>query len=304
MQVAQHRKTCLSIIVSILFSSTDIWATHQHSVPVKNNNRFIKIHHVLTLSSLVHVNKQSCLTGHPPKKEGKPEAPSIDLPLVKVAHKSSMELLHLFFIPTTIPIPIYTPFLQHLGIKFNLIEYIYGLYNPKHQTYTGGIDLHLRNQIQLSIELGYGHYIPTAQANQSRYAAYSSKGRHGLVALLYVTRPKPLTNAHIGIAYGSSAFHCKDKQSAEWKPGTAHWVKIILSSELRLVSNSGLYGGIQFDIARLLKSTPFGDNKRDNSPTPYYNIPGYGTLLNKNLIIQIIPYIKWNISFLKKKITF
>lgn len=217
------------------------------------------------------------------------------LPLVKVAHANVMDLLHLFFIAETIHVPSYTPLLQQVGIRVNWFECLRNLWASAPKGYRGGVDLHFRGPIQLSVDIGYVSYQPK-NIVYGNALPYKSAGIYGLGALLYVIHPNPLTQAYVGVAYGQSRFDlmtfCNDQTTS--KPFIAGWIKLVGGSEYRLVPQ--LYGGMQLGIAHLLYCKKHNDGRVSN-----YDIPGYGKIVNK-IMPDVTLYLKWSISCLEKKI--
>ena len=226
-------------------------------------------------------------------EEGK-QIPNESLPLVRVAHKDVMDVLDLLFVPKPIHLPIYTPFLQHFGVRINWLQCLQSCWSREQKSYGGGIDLHFSGPIQLSMELGYVAHEPQniIYGNTLRY---TSKGQYGLGFLSYVMRPNPPTNAYLGIGYGQGRFVFTTLyKGAIPKLCMASWVKLVAGSECRLVPS--IYGGMQLGIAYLLHST-----KNDDFGVPNYSIPGYGKVVN-TVTPDITLYLKWTISFLEKKI--
>ncbi|ROT47090.1 hypothetical protein [Candidatus Cardinium hertigii] len=309
-------KTLLVTVAHTFFSSAMVSANHINGDSVKEAYNLTKVQEIAPSPALPEAlnklmgNKEVVATGKEvipsdterdtEVKQEEPEVENKTLPLVTSAHKNALEFLQLFFVPKPILLPNYIPFLQHIGIKLNWFGLIRGLYTKAHQTYEGGIDLHFRGDIQLSIEIGQGNYQPNTVHNNKLYL---SKGKYGSGAFLYVVHPNNnrFTNAYMGIAYGQCRFNLTPPSGGTTSmsnPRIAHWSKFILGSELTLIPHSGLYGGMQFGISRLLYCTPTVDNLKSN-----YIIPGYGQVVNRQINFEIIPYLKWSISFLEKKIT-
>lgn len=280
MRSALKIRILLIIVVHIWFSVTVIGANPHHDVPVSSLLQKEKVDPALEAAHL------------PLEKDGfQKEA----LPLVKVAHRNVMDLLHLFFASKPMHIPSYTPLVQQVGIRINWLEFLRNLWPNGQKRYGGGVDLHLRGPIQLSVDLGYLSDQPKGivYGNQSNYR---SQGRYGLGALLYVI--PHLSNAYFGIAYGQSRFDlitfCNNHITSTSKPFMAGWIKFVGGSELRLVAQ--LYGGMQLRVAYLLHCTKNEDGRVSN-----YAIPGYGKIVNK-IMPDMTLYLKWSISFLEKKI--
>lgn len=217
------------------------------------------------------------------------------LPLVKVAHSNVMDLLHLFFVSKTVPLSSYTPLVQNLGIRINWFKWLQNIWDTQQKSYGGGIDLHSAGPIQLSLDIAYRSYQPKDIVDNNDIK-YKSSGMYGLGALLYVIHPNPRTNAYLGMGYGHSRFDLMilDDDHNPSKPLVAGWIKVIAGSELRLVAQ--LYGGMQFGIAHLLHRKENDDPRVSN-----YYIPGYGKIVNK-IMPDVTLYLKWNISFLEKRI--
>jgi hypothetical protein len=78
---------------------------------------------------------------------------------------------------------------------------------------------------------------------------------------------------------------------------TASYLGVVFGSECKLFSRGALYGGMAFRVMQRLHGPTSNIQKVSN-----YTIPGYGWVANK-LNCTIIPYLKWDISFLEKRIS-
>ncbi len=224
------------------------------------------------------------------------QPPQEALPLVKIAHSNVIDLMQLFFVPKPMLAPSYTPLVQQVGVRVNWLTLLRNMWPNGQKRYGGGVDLHFRAPLQLSVALGYLSDQPKERIHGN--ALYRSQGSYGAAALLYVMHLNPLTNAYFGIAYGQSRFNlttfCNEATPLTSKPLVAGWIKCIGESEYKLVAQ--LYGGMQFGVAYLLHCTQNDGNRVLN-----YAIPGYGKIANK-LIPDVTLYLKWSIFFLEKKI--
>ena len=217
------------------------------------------------------------------------------LPLGKLAHKNALELLSPYLVHQPLQPSIYVPFIQHIGIRLHWLKWLQGFCLKGHKYYQLGVDFHFRKDIQLSIDGGYAYYSPKDVADDDTLK-YPSKGRYLLGSLEYVWVLNHLTNAYVGVGYGYSSFDLIVTNATTAIPHQlmAHFVKINFASELKLITNSNLYGGLSFELARLV-------HDKKNDPVSYYIIPGYGAVANK-INFSFIPYLKWRVSFLEKKI--
>ncbi|MGI2298320.1 hypothetical protein ACRRVB_00610 [Candidatus Cardinium hertigii] len=226
-------------------------------------------------------------------KEG-PQIEKEEYPLVKVAHRNVMDLLRYSLVAKTIHVANYTPILQHVGIRVNWFEWLQNVWKSPKKSYGVGVDCHSIGPIQFSIDAAYQSY-----QLQEKDCNYNSNGYYGLVALLYVMHPNPITNAYCGIGYGHSRFDVittfNDGRTGSNQFNIAGWMQLVGGSECRLVSQ--LYGGMGLGIGHLLHST---ENNNDRQVLNYY-VPGYGRIVNK-LMLDVTLYLKWSISFLEKKI--
>ncbi|MGI2257674.1 hypothetical protein ACRRVD_04055 [Candidatus Cardinium hertigii] len=227
------------------------------------------------------------------KKEGT-QIEKGEYPLVKVAHRNVMDLLRLSLVAKTMHVANYTPILQDVGIRVDWVKFLQNVWKSGQESYGVGIDCHSIGPIQFSIDAVYGSY-----QLQEKDCNRNSKGYYGLVALLYVIHPNPLTNAYYGIAYGHSRFDLitsyNNALTSAVEPLIAGWIQLVGGSEYRLVSQ--LYGGMRLGIAHRLHWTK---NNNDHQVLNYY-VPGYGRIVNK-LMSDLTLYLKWSISFLEKKV--
>ena len=214
-----------------------------------------------------------------------------EYPLVKVAHRNVMDLLRLSLVAKTIHVANYTPILQDVGIRVNWFAWLQNMWKSRQKIYGVGIDCHSIGPIQFSIDGAYQSYqLEKEECN------HKSKGYYGLVALLYVMHPNPLTNAYCGIGYGHSQFDlitsCKPPPVRQ--PLIAGWIQLVGGSECRLFSQ--LYGGMRLGIAHRFHCTDENNNHRQ---VLNYYVPGYGRIVNK-LMADVTLYLKWSISLLEK----
>lgn len=218
------------------------------------------------------------------------------LPLVKGGHSNVMDLLHRFLVAKPMQLPSYTPLVQQIGLRINWLAFLRNLWPNGQRRYGGGVDLHFRGPIQLSIDFGYLSDQPK-EIGYTNVLSYRSKGGYVLGALLYVFHLNRLSNAYFGVAYGQSRFDLItffNDHTSSVKPFVAGWIKCVGVSELRFAAQ--LHGGMQFSIAHFLHGKQNDDPRVSN-----YSIPGYGKVVHK-IMPDIVLYLKWSISFLEKKI--
>ncbi|MBX9890054.1 MAG: hypothetical protein K2X94_02175 [Amoebophilaceae bacterium] len=217
------------------------------------------------------------------------------LPLEKLAHKNALALLSPYLVQKPLRPSIYVPFIQHIGIRLHWLRWLQPFFLKGHKYYQLGVDFHFSNDVQLFVNGGYASYSPKNVANDDTLK-YPSKGRYLVGSLEYVWSLNHLTNAYFGIGYGYSSFELivTDVKTTIPQQLMAHFIKINFASELKLITNSNLYGGLSFELARLMH-----DEKNDLGS--HYIIPGYGAVENK-INFSLIPYVKWRVSFLEKKI--
>ncbi len=288
MQCALKIKILLLIVIYTLCSVSAMEANARNDLPVYSG--LFGLQNEKIDSDL----ESTCI---PPKETGAQIAKD-PLPLNKVAHKNVMDLLDLFFIPKPMHLSTYTPLLQEFGLRINWFECLQNLWSNQQNSYAGGVDFHCYGPIQLSVDFGYLAHCPKDILYNNTFK-YKSKGRYGLAALSYVTQLNRLSKAYLGIAYGQSRFNLttfyKNHAALTSNHLTAGWIKFVGGSELKLMHQ--LYGGVQIGIAHLLHCK----KNDDDSGLLNYSIPGYGKIANK-IMPDIVLYLKWNISFLEKKI--
>ncbi|HLP34821.1 MAG TPA: hypothetical protein VK133_02420 [Amoebophilaceae bacterium] len=221
-------------------------------------------------------------------------------PIPPGAPKQVLDLFAHTLVPKPIHVPIYVPVLQHMGIRLDWFRLLRSFAQRKYHRYEGGIDFHFRKDIQLSFNIGHACDRPD-QKQYGNSCAYQSAGPYGLVALRYVQVLNPRTYAYIGIAYGMSRFRLNilPKSTPTSLPpyDTASYLGVVFGSECKLFSRGALYGGMAFRVMQRLHGPTSNIQKVSN-----YTIPGYGWVANK-LNCTIIPYLKWDISFLEKRIS-
>jgi len=215
------------------------------------------------------------------------------LPVIKTAHKDVLDLLLPSLDSSNIAIPNHFPLLKYLGIRLNWLGLLISLHTASHKAYQLGIDLHLTNDIQLSMDIGYGYRNPKNIGHKNT-TKYTSKGLHITGDIAYTITPNDSTHAYVGFGGGNSFFQLKTSDKASYQRFMAYFMKLNVGSDIELIPNSNLYGGMSISIDRLLYC-------KKHEALNNYLIPGYGAFLNKITFI-IIPYLKWNISFLEKRI--
>ncbi|AWN82248.1 hypothetical protein DK880_00951 [Candidatus Cardinium hertigii] len=197
-----------------------------------------------------------------------------EVPLVKTVPKNAMESLQSLFIPQTIQTALYSPLLQHIGIRLNYLGLLCCI-GEKKGYYEGGVDVYCRGNIACALDMGYARYSkdtstpPTKHTVQQGYAT-------GL--LQYVMQPNPITHAYVGIGYGQQFVN------------KVHWAKLILGSECKLFRRMpALYGGMQLGLT-------FPWSQHSAQPI---DMPGHIILHGINLGLTF--YLKWNWTFLEKR---
>ncbi|TDG94786.1 hypothetical protein CCPUN_07370 [Cardinium endosymbiont of Culicoides punctatus] len=282
-------------IITIFLGSKKTWANIESEAPTKDATNETLTQDKKELPSLVKEK-----TNDPLALEEENAAKAKELPLVKIAHKDILDLLYSLFVPKAHDIPIYMPMLQHAAIKINWFGLTRRFWTKEQRTYEGGIDLYFRHNVQLAIDLGYEYYKPKHILHNNKLL-YQSTGKYVSGSLRYAILTQNFAHAYVGIGYTQSRFDIttfhNNVISDAVKTFTHHWFKLILGSEARLIPNSGLYGGTQFGVMRLI-----GDVKSTNPKLQSYSIPGYGNVMNK-INFELIMYLKWSVSFLEKKIT-
>ncbi|MGI2299257.1 hypothetical protein [Candidatus Cardinium hertigii] len=279
MECALAIKILRIAVVYIFFSITVFGANPKNSSMVDTHS--LRFQQAQADADLEIANRFSKKEGTQIEKGG--------YPLVRVAHRNVMDLLQLSLVAKTVHVANYTPILQDVGIRLNWFEWLKNVWKSRQKNYGVGIDCHSIGPIQFSIDAAYGSY--QLQGKNS----HKSTGYYGLVALLYVIHPNPLTNAYYGIAYGHSQFDLTSSNNPPTsapEPVIAGWIQLVGGSECRLVSQ--LYGGMRLGMAYLLHSSK-------NTQVLNYYVPGYGRKVNK-LMPDLTLYLKCSISFLEKKI--
>ncbi|CDG49885.1 hypothetical protein [Cardinium endosymbiont of Bemisia tabaci] len=281
MECALAIKILRIAIVYIFFSITVFGANPKNSSMVDTHS--LRFQQAQADADLEIANRFSKKEGTQIEKGG--------YPLVRVAHRNVMDLLQLSLVAKTVHVANYTPILQDVGIRLNWFEWLKNVWKSRKKNYGVGIDCHSIGPIQFSIDAAY----ESCQL-QEKDCNDKSTGYYGLVALLYVIHPNPLTNAYYGIAYGHSRYDptSSNNPRTSWsKPLTASWIQLVGGSECRLVSQ--LYGGMRLGMAYLFHSS--------KNTQGFNYIPGYGRKVNK-LMPDLTLYLKWSISFLEKKVVF
>ena len=153
--------------------------------------------------------------------------------------------------------------------------------------------------MQLSGILGYQKL---AQArSMGNKSSYTVAGCYGKVGLDYFVFYQPRNNLYAGLRYGRSSFKNRTTPASSAgqvirKDLTASWWELAIGSEHQLFSDLGLYAGFVICLKGLGSFEVF-------EPAANYVVPGYGRRV-QNAVPSLTLYIKYQISFLKKKITF
>ncbi len=284
-----------AVVINVLFGVKAIWANSASNPLTKAQASMNLVQGVQSATSLLEEKTKDL----PESKQSEHfEEDTKELLLAKVAHKDALDPLHALLIPKPQNAPIYVPYLQCLAIKFNWLGLARRWWTDEHRTYEGGIDLHFRGNIQLTIDVGYEWHKPK-HVLHGNHLRYHSKGNYASGSIGYVMFPHHLAVAYLGMGYGQSYFHLTPLYNNggpyATKPLTAGWLKLIGGSEVKLIPHSGLYGGVQLGMMRLLDYI-----KNTGLPVLNYAIPGYGNAMNKTNF-ELIMYLKWRISFLEKK---
>lgn len=194
----------------------------------------------------------------------------------------------------------YVPFVQHLGIRLDAFGLLRSCLSYKeYRRCEGGLDVHFRKDLQLSLDVGRARVCPN-QALHGNAGRYQTQGNYGSAALRYVGTPNPRTKAYVGLLYGTSHFQLAvvqtDLLASPSVQKKAHFAGGILGSELKLFPKTSLYGGTALRIVRRMSDLAPSLQGLSN-----YVIPGYGCAANR-VNCTLSAYIKWDFSFLEKRL--
>ncbi len=193
----------------------------------------------------------------------------------------------------------YVPFVQTIGVSIDYGKLAMNLWTPKERRHAVSLITLFRSNIQLSATFGYNQLTPQPTAgNRSKYTV---KGKYGCLGLDHFAKYDPHNNLYTGLRYGKSWFTChiQSDSSAEKVVSqdlTAFWWELVVGSEHQLFKNFGLYAGLTL---RLKSLGNFGSFE----PATNYVVPGYGRSVT-TLVPSATLYVKYEISFLKKQISF
>lgn len=189
----------------------------------------------------------------------------------------------------------YVPWIQTMGIAVDYGRLAMNLFTKDASRYAGSLCILFRKNIQLSGALGYQKL--TQACSMGNKSGYTVVGYYGNVGLNYFVFYNPRDNLYAGLRYGRSRFkNSTIPTSLTEKISIATWWELNIGSEHQLFSNFGLYIGLIGHLKGLGSFEPF-------EPATNYVVPGYGRSV-QNVVPSITLYIKYQISFLKKQLTF
>lgn len=193
----------------------------------------------------------------------------------------------------------YVPFIQTMGVAVDYGRLAMNLFAKGTRRYAGSLSILFRKNIQLSGTLGYQKL--TQACSLGNKSGYTVVGYYGNVGLDYFVFYNPRNNLYIGLRHGKSRFQHSTTPTlpAEQiisKVSTASWWELSIGSEHQLFSNFCLYVGIIGHLKGWGRFERF-------EPATNHVVPGYGRNV-QNVVPSITLYVKYQISFLKKQLTF
>lgn len=218
---------------------------------------------------------------------------------VKPTHEEPWVRLNALVVKQRIIQSPYVPLVQTIGVAVDYGWLAMNLFTQKARKYAGSLSMLFRKNIQLSGTLGYQKYAQ--ERSMGNKSSYTAAGYYGNVGLDYFVFYTPRNNLYAGLRYGRSSFKnsttpASSAEQAIRKNLTASWWELTIGSEHQLFSNSGLYAGFVIHLKSLESFEAF-------EPAANYVVPGYGRSV-QNIVPALTLYIKYQIAFLKKKITF
>ena len=189
----------------------------------------------------------------------------------------------------------YVPWIQTMGVAVDYGRLAMNSFTKDADRYAGSLHILFRKNIQLSGTLGYQKL--TQACSMGNKSGYTVVGYYGNVGLDYFVFYNPRDNLYAGLRYGRSRFkNSTIPTSPTEKVSTATWWELNIGSEHQLFSSFGLYVGLIGHLKGLGSFETF-------EPATNYVVPGYGRSV-QNVVPSITLYIKYQIYFLKKQLTF
>jgi hypothetical protein len=153
--------------------------------------------------------------------------------------------------------------------------------------------------MQLSGTLGYQKL--TQERGLGNQNSYTVAGYYGSIGLDYFVVYNPRNNLYAGLRYGGSSFKNSTTPASPTeqiinKNLIASWWELVIGSEHQLFDNFGFYAGLVVHLKNLERFEQF-------MPAINYVIPGYGRNVQP-VVPSLTLYIKYQISFLEKQVTF
>ena len=232
----------------------------------------------------------------PDKEESElPKKPRIRKPKplepAKLAEEDSLASLDELIVKQEVSLAPYVPLIQTIDIVLDYGRLAMNLWYRQERRYAGGLSILWRKNIQLSGTWGYNQLRPAFVRGNNE--AYTVKGQYGSLGLAYFIK-EARYNLYAGLHHGRSYF--TNSAPSLSKDLTASWWELVIGSEQQLFSNSGIYAGLTFHLKGLGSFGSF-------EPATNYEVPGYGRSVSP-AEPSISLYIKYQISFLKKQISF
>jgi Domain of unknown function (DUF6048) len=193
----------------------------------------------------------------------------------------------------------YVPVVQTIGVAVDYGRLAMNLFTKEARRYTGSISILFRKNMQLSGTLGYQKLAQErVLSNQS---GYTVAGYYGSIGLDYFAVYNLCNNLYAGLRYSRSGFKNSTTPASPTeqiinKNLTASWWELVIGSEHQLFYNFGLYAGLVVHLKGLGHFEQF-------TPATNYVIPGYGRNVQP-VVPALTLYVKYQISFLEKQITF
>lgn len=264
-------------------------------------------------SRITYQPKKSSRTSRPrkkiktttPQKKISPPLPTTEAPqpaptrrpkLLKIIQPDPWTRLDALVIPQHIAQAPYVPLVQTIGVAADYGRLAMNLWTQQERRYAGSLHIVFRKNIQLSATWGSQKLVKKCELGNK--SGYTAAGHYGRIGLDYFVFYKPRYNLYAGLCHGRSYFkNCTTPENEHNISNdlAASWWELNIGSEQQLFRDFGLYAGLIFHLRGWGSFAPF-------EPAINYVVPGYGRCVQK-VVPALTLYIKYTVSFLKKKIT-
>ena len=237
------------------------------------------------------------------EENGPPKKPRLRKPKplehIKFVQEDPLAPLDKLIVKQQVSLAPYVPLVQTIDGAIDYDKIAWTLWKRKERSFAGNVSILWRKNIQLLGTLGYSQLRPALV--KGNIEAYTVQGQYGAVSLAYFTKYDPYNNLYVGLRYGRSYFKNSTLPTSEVrqvisKDLTASWWELVIGSEQQLFRNSGMYAGLMFHLKSFGSFEPF-------EPASNYVVPGYGRSVS-SVVRSISLYIKYQLSFLEKQISF